>query len=112
MCSAISTLCFALWALCDVGMIIQANIEIDSNVAAWKQKYNSMMYQLENDMYIENNVGLRDLINEVEYWNYDLARRKELANNFWVGIYYPDVYEQFEFIDLSEYNLEGLEVKQ
>ena len=56
-------------------------------------------------MYTENNVGLRDLIDRVDYWNYDLARRKELADNFWVGIYYPDVYDDFEFIDLADYDL-------
>lgn len=69
--------------------------------------YKTIVYQLENNMYEENSMGLRDLMERVELWNSDLAMIKELANNFWVGIYYPDVYDQFNFIDLSEYNLIG-----
>jgi len=31
-----------------------------------------------------------------------LAYRKTIQRDFWVGIYYPNVYDQFEFIELNK----------
>lgn len=105
MCFSIVAIIFATIGIYQTQRIITTYVEIDADVEAWRQNYDLIVYQLENKMYTENNVGLRDLIDRVEYWNYDLARRKELADNFWVGIYYPDVYDDFEFIDLADYDL-------
>lgn len=110
---AVSACCVTLMCITGVVFIMETfNIAntyatIDANIAAWEQNYKTIVYQLENNMYEENSMGLRDLMERVELWNSDLAMRKELTNNFWIGIYYPDVYDQFNFIDLSEYNLIG-----
>ena len=39
-------------------------------------------------------------MNQIQDWNTDLAYRKTIQRNFWVGIYYPNVYDEFEFINL------------
>ena len=50
----------------------------------------------------DNDVGKKELVSEIQYWNSDLAYRKTIQRDFWVGIYYPNVYDQFEFIKLNK----------
>lgn len=96
---------FGVFFIIDTAEIIKIYSEADATVKTYQQKYDNIIYQLESDMYKENNIGLRDLMVEVESWNENVIEKKELVNDFWFGIYYPDVYEQFEPINLSEYDL-------
>ena len=41
-----------------------------------------------------------NLMEDIEEWNTDLAYHKQIQRNFWVGIFYPNIYDDFEFIEL------------
>lgn len=41
------------------------------------------------------------LIKDIREWDSELLRKKNAQNDPWVGIYYPDIYDQFEFIALE-----------
>lgn len=74
----------------------------NSQAAAYQQRYNSLTYQLENNLYDnDNDIGKKALYQEIQEWNADLAYRKTAQRDFWIGIFYPNIYDQFEFI---EYN--------
>lgn len=74
---------------------------IDGSVAACEKRYEILTYQLENNLYDnDNDLGKKDLYNQIQDWNEDLAKGKALQYNFWVGIFYPNIYDQFEFIEL------------
>ena len=89
--------------LFSVGIMIQNSVEAEAKVAKYKMRYDSLVYQYENDLYAnDNDVGKRELMADIEYWNADLAYRKEMRRNFWVGIYVPNIYDEFEFIALKE----------
>lgn len=76
-------------------------INADASVAKWETQYESLTYQLENNLYDnDNDIGKKELMDEIRKWNGDLAYCKEIQRNFWVGIYYPNVYDNFEFIPL------------
>ena len=75
----------------------------DADVAKYQQRYESLTYQYENDFYNnDNDVGKYELVSQIEYWNTDLAYRKTVQRDFWLGIYYPNIYDQFEFIKLDK----------
>lgn len=76
-------------------------IGADTSVAKWETHYESLTYQLENNLYDnDNDIGKKELMDEIREWNEDLAYCKEIQRNFWVGIYYPNIYDNLEFIPL------------
>ena len=88
-----------------VSIAIMSNryIHADANVAKYQKRYESLTYQYENDFYNnDNDVGKYELVSQIEYWNTDLAYRKTIQRDFWLGIYYPNIYDQFEFIKLDK----------
>lgn len=99
---AIGILVVGIFLLAINTVILATNyIDIDSSVAGWEKQYESLTYQLENNLYDnDNDIGKKELMDEIREWNEDLAYHKEIQRNFWVGIYYPNVYDNFEFIPL------------
>lgn len=76
-------------------------IGTDASIAKWETQYESLTYQLENNLYDnDNDIGKKELMDEIREWNEDLAYRKAIQRNFWVGIYYPNIYDNLEFIPL------------
>lgn len=91
-----------------VGFIITGLILIfnhagkNGEIAYWETKREMLVYQLENDIYEnDNDLGKRDLMEDIVEYNTSLARRQANQNDFWIGIFVPDIYDQFEFIELE-----------
>ena len=90
------------WLAVFVSIIIFAGtyIGLDGDIEARKARYESLTYQYENELYDnENDIGKKELMSEIQDWNEDLARYKVNQDNFWIGIYIPDIFDQFEFIE-------------
>ena len=86
-----------------IAVMIDRYSHADADVAKYQQRYESLTYQYENDFYNnDNDVGKYELVSQIEYWNTDLAYRKTIQRDFWLGIYYPNIYDQFEFIKLDK----------
>ena len=81
-------------------VIIVENTNVDAYVAENQMRYEMLVYQYENDIY-DNDLGKRDLMEDIQEWNEDLAYYRKAQDDFWVGIFHPNVYDQFEFIELK-----------
>ena len=75
---------------------------VNAKIAENQERYKSLTYQLENNLYDnDNDLGKKELYNEITEWNEDLAYYQNIQDDFWFGIYYPNIFDQFEFIEFE-----------
>ena len=79
-----------------------------TNVTATRQanaeKYKALTCKLESEA-CRDQFGLlnKEIIDEVQRWNVKVTYYKAMEDNFWVGIYYPNVYGNLGTIDYETY---------
>lgn len=77
------------------------NFGAEADAAKYKERYDSLVYQYENEIYCDDNV-VYDLLADIREYNEDIAYYQEIQDDFWIGVFYPNVYDQFELIELDE----------
>lgn len=101
--TAILTIMFVIAIVVSIAIMADRYSHADADIAKYQKRYESLTYQYENDFYNnDNDVGKYELVSQIECWNTDLAYRKTIQRDFWLGIYYPNIYDQFEFIKLDK----------
>ena len=94
------TILFSLVVCISVIAMACSHVGVDAQVAENHERYKSLTYQLKNDLYNnDNDVGKKELYDQIREWNEDLAYHQNIQDDFWLGIFHPDIYDQFEFID-------------
>lgn len=92
--------------VCSLALIVSGAIIFigqlgkDGDIASMQSKYDSLAYQYANEIY-SNDIAKRDLMADIEKWNANLARNQKDQHDFWIGVFIPDIYDQFEFIELD-----------
>lgn len=64
--------------------------------------YNSLTYQLEHNVFGDDNINKVELYEKITNWNADLAVGKAMQNNIWIGAFWHNYYDEFEFIEFPE----------
>lgn len=90
-------------AVIELIVIGSSHFGVDGYIAKMNARREMLVYQLENDIYDnENDLGKRELMTDIQSWNEDLANYKKRQDDFWLGIFTPNIYDQFEFIELEK----------
>ena len=85
------------------GVSIIARAGADAYLASMQEKRAALVYQLENDIYDnDNDLGKKELYSEITEYNCDVAEGKIKQDNIWVYNIYPDVYDELELIEFPE----------
>lgn len=66
-----------------------------------KKVYDSLAYQLKHDIY-DNDIGKYKLYEKITNWNTDLATGKIMQDNIWIGVFWYNYYDEFDFIEFPE----------
>lgn len=83
-------------------VIAMMHFTAPGDIAAHQATYESLSYQVESNMYDnDNDIGKKELMDQVTVYNVDVQKHKALQHNFWIGIFYPDIWDQFETIPLE-----------
>lgn len=43
------------------------------------------------------------ILQDIDTWNSDLAWRKEVQNDLWIGIFVPDIYSDLDYITINQF---------
>ena len=82
--------------------VIYSTVDVD--IVQREELYKSITYKVESGA-CRDKLGLlsKEIIDEVQEWNKDVLCYQNVQDNFWVGIFYPNIYDQFETIDYTKY---------
>lgn len=94
--------------ICVFGVVISLfiicgeHMKADSFVETNKETYKALCYKVESES-IRDELGLlnKTIVDEIQEWNEDVVYYQEIQDDFWLGIYHPNVYDQFETIPLK-----------
>ena len=82
-------------------------IDIDARVEQSKETFDAITYKVESGA-CRDEFGLlnKEVIDEIQSWNESIIYNQKMQNDFWVGVFYPNIYDQFETIDYEKYGRE------
>ena len=102
----VSTVLASLFLILSAGLgavSIIARTGADAYLAFMQEKRSALVYQLENDIYDnDNDLGKKELYSEITEYNCDVAEGKIKQNNIWVRNLYCNVYDELELIEFPE----------
>ena len=77
----------------------------DADIARNEEIYRALTYKVESEA-CKDEFGLlsKEVIDEIQEWNESVLHYQKMQDNFWIGIFYPDVFDQFKTIDYNKYS--------
>lgn len=84
-------------------VIIIQYITINPYLEKNREIYKALTYKVESDA-CHDEFGLlnKEVIDEIQDWNKDVRFYQSIQDNFWVGIYCPNVFDEFEIIEYEK----------
>lgn len=80
--------------------VIFSRIGISLNVSRWQEQRDAITHLRDHVICkTEDDAAKEELYCKIYEWNRDLKLYKEYQDNFWVGVFIPDVFDQFDYIE-------------
>lgn len=78
------------------------NMAAPGKVASMREEYKTLKFKLESPS-SRDEFGLvnKDIIEDVGSWNSMISKKKALQDDFWIGIFIPNIYDEFEIIEMN-----------
>ena len=85
-------------------LIIAEYASINPSLERAREQYKAITYKIESNA-CRDEFGLlnKEVIDEIQEWNKDVRFYQNIQNNFWLGIYYPNVFDEFETIEYESF---------
>ena len=85
-------------------IIIGEYTTMGSYLEKTREQYKAITYKIESDA-CRDEFGLlnKEVIDEIQEWNKDVRFYQNIQDNFWLGIYYPNVFDEFGTIDYESF---------
>ena len=76
----------------------------NSSTASYSLRYETLVYQLENGAYGNTiEYSRKDLMDDIYDYNSHVESGRILSKNVWIGIYYPEDWDNLPLIKLEDY---------
>ena len=95
------TLAFGAITLIALLAMAISYVSSDASYESNKLHHDFLVAQYETGMYDSSVYSQYNLLQKIDEWNCDLAEMKKLTNNFWIGIFIPDYYDDLEYINVD-----------
>ena len=80
------------------------HISANADLAKYQETHKALTYKLESGA-CRDEFGLlnKTIIDEIQDLNENIVRGKSFQKDFWVGIFYPNIYDELKTIDYTNY---------
>ena len=86
---------------CLTGTAIYRNVTAPAAFRAYEIKYDTLTYQLENNLYDNNNnIGLKELFDEIYDYNQEIESGRINSKSPMISVLYPLDYDSLKLIEL------------
>ena len=85
-------------------IIIGEYTTMDSYLEKTREQYKAITYKIESNA-CRDEFGLlnKEVIDEIQEWNKDIRYYQNIQDDFWLGIYYPNIFDEFKTIDYESF---------
>ena len=75
-----------------------------AKIAENHEQYRAITYKVESGA-CRDEFGLlnKEVLDEIQTWNQFVVHRQNIQDDFWIGVFWPNIYDQFETIDYEKY---------
>lgn len=86
-------------------IIILSHSNVEARLEREREIYDALTYKMESTT-CRDEFGFlsKEVIDEVQEWNKDVRYHQAVQDDLWIGIFYPNVYDEFETISYESYN--------
>ncbi len=80
-------------------------LDANAKVELYNERYEALEYKVTSGA-CRDEFGLlsKSVIDEVQDWNEDLIYYQTIQDDLWLGIFYPNIFDQFKTIEYSSYS--------
>lgn len=85
--------------------IISSHTNVEAKLEQNRERYDALTYKMESTT-CRDEFGFlsKEVIDEVQKWNEYVRYYQAAQDDFWIGIFYPNVFDEFETISYESYN--------